>query len=745
MGLLIKLQDGDTALKSLKFGNDRPGGGDSGQPYIKNPIEGTNSPINKDFLLRGGINTPLDAAEDVARLTKYFFDFRNPSGLLFTAKQNLLSRVSPKTEASKGAGYANGLINAGVYTPLSTLAEAGVVAFGGHLNKQGIDPTGLSPSLSINKYQDVITSTQLTGRIDLENNRLIKLTQNISQNKASGLGFIPGYYLNKGESLISYSGGSDSTLGIGSTNIKFATDNTGVPVKTLFPSFKPKTYQAEGKSADSIEQSKFQIPIKATEAYIYALPNLNLTSLEKSGQYLVSDGRNSYQYNFNNSVYKESGSLESRIDVKTYLTENPRQPENDLFIIPTGSSSEYKKYTGKTILTGLINPSGSDSFQLDYNTSVYTSGTLEPRPNIGSYLTRSYDIIQRSNDELENKPYFSPINEKLKSFGRQLVTDSQPQLDSGYYEAIDPSGSAVLGRYSSENTLATDKRLIGTGDLEKVDLLNAGATGYLANLNKNAGTYVNKDGNTVVQQSNPPRDGGGRGISVDFRKVNRDVRGFYDDPKAYDYISKSSEYNENTALDTKVYYKSSQPGEKRTSQPINNGKDLISFKIGITSPTSIKQSKDLQFKAYIDQFSDTYSNEWKSQTYMGRAEKQYKYNSFDRSISLGFTVVADNEKNLNEMYVMLNTLAASIAPTYTTKGYMAGNLHRLTLGNYLYEQWGIMNGGFTYEITEESPWSIDSGKQLPYYIRVTGVKFTPIHTFRPDYEYNNVSQYINQK
>ena len=32
MGLLIKLQDGDTALKSLKFGNDRPGGGSSNQP-----------------------------------------------------------------------------------------------------------------------------------------------------------------------------------------------------------------------------------------------------------------------------------------------------------------------------------------------------------------------------------------------------------------------------------------------------------------------------------------------------------------------------------------------------------------------------------------------------------------------------------------------------------------------------------------------------------------------------------------
>jgi hypothetical protein len=174
MGLLIKLQDGDTALKSLKFGNDRPGGGDSGQPYIKTPIDRPDTPaLNSDFLLRGGISAPLNALEDVTRLTKYFFDFKNPKGLLFTAKQNLLSRVAPKTEASFGPAYGgfakdispktgiisqnqnSGFFNGGIYTPLSTIAEAGIVAFGGHINKQGLDPTGLFPTLSIRKYGDI--------------------------------------------------------------------------------------------------------------------------------------------------------------------------------------------------------------------------------------------------------------------------------------------------------------------------------------------------------------------------------------------------------------------------------------------------------------------------------------------------------------------------------------------------------------------------------------------------------------
>ena len=685
MGLLIKLQDGDTALKSLKLVTDRPGGGSSGQPYIKNPIDRPDLPVlNSDFLLRGGISAPLNALEDVVRLTKYFFDFRNPSGLLFTAKQNLLSRVSPKTEASRGIGYAGGLINAGVYTPLSTIAEAGVVAFGGHLNKQGIDPTGLIPSLSVNKYQDIIISNQFTGRIDLENNRLVKLTQNITQNEASGLAYVKNYFLNAGNSIISYGGGSDSILGIGNTNIRFATDNAGVSIKTLFPSFNPKTYQAEGKSASSIESSKFQIPIKATEAYIYALPNVDLTSLENSGQFLTIDGQTSYQYNFNTSVYKGSGSLEPRtdVDLTTYLTKK------------------------------------------------------DP----------SLNLISRNSGSVR---YFSPINEKLVEFGRQLITDSQYQIDSGYFEATDPDpqNPVVLGRYSSENTLATDDRLIGTGDEDKISILNGGATGYLANLNKNAGTYLDAQGNTIIQNNNPLRDGGGRGISVDFRKVNRDVRGFYDDPNSYDYISEPSEYNKDTALDSKVYYDSA--ANKRKSKSLLSDKnDLIDFSfrvidprnpsVTITNPQTRRQTKTsttdvavlLDFRAYIDSFSDSYSNEWKSQTYMGRAEKQYKYSSFDRSISLGFTVVAENEEHLDQMYRQLNVLASTIAPAYTSQGYMTGVLHQLRVGNYIWDQWGILQG-LTYEITDESPWGIDIPKQLPYYIKVTGVKFTPIHNFRP--------------
>jgi len=172
MGILDKLNSGDTGLKSLPYGKDRPNGGSSNQPYIRIPfpedakastsIDFISPQINigfnatqgftgfdftpgnlfpylyakiksgfnairynpqvwgPDFLFRGNLFGFLRASDDVKRLTKYFFDFKSPSALLFITKQELLSKIAVRTEASIGA------FNGGAYTPLSTVAQAGV-------------------------------------------------------------------------------------------------------------------------------------------------------------------------------------------------------------------------------------------------------------------------------------------------------------------------------------------------------------------------------------------------------------------------------------------------------------------------------------------------------------------------------------------------------------------------------------------------------------------------------------------
>ena len=90
------------------------------------------------------------------------------------------------------------------------------------------------------------------------------------------------------------------------------------------------------------------------------------------------------------------------------------------------------------------------------------------------------------------------------------------------------------------------------------------------------------------------------------------------------------------------------------------------------------------------------------------------------------------------MYKKLNYLASSLAPDYSNAGFMKGNLVRMTMGGYIFEQPGYLTS-LTYTIPQESPWEIginaqgeydSSVKELSHMIRVS-LAFTPIHNFLP--------------
>ena len=167
--------------------------------------------------------------------------------------------------------------------------------------------------------------------------------------------------------------------------------------------------------------------------------------------------------------------------------------------------------------------------------------------------------------------------------------------------------------------------------------------------------------------------------------------------------------------------------------------DLCKFRIAAIDNNNPASSLFMHFRAFIDSFSDNYSSDWEGFRYAGRGENLYHYNGFDRKISMAFTVYAQSKAELIPMYRKLNYLASTLAPDYTNAGFMRGNIVRLTLGGYLYEQPGFISG-LTYEIPQESSWEIaideeglsdESVKELPFMIKITGLSFTPIHEFLP--------------
>ena len=110
----MPLVDLKTDLTSLKFGNDRPGGGSSKQPFITKDIPGKDKSfldqieddrgksqfgfsIANDFGLRGGFLRPGAAKDDVERILKLYTEQNSP-GTIFQAKQVALGLLANPLE-----------------------------------------------------------------------------------------------------------------------------------------------------------------------------------------------------------------------------------------------------------------------------------------------------------------------------------------------------------------------------------------------------------------------------------------------------------------------------------------------------------------------------------------------------------------------------------------------------------------------------------------------------------------------
>jgi len=234
---LIVAQSTETNFKSLKYGQDRLnslggasiGGGNSGQPYIIKDIPSGNQLPGRlfgqgypgtDFLFRGGAIILQSSLEDVKRLGSWLFAPSNPlNGVLFTAKQNLLSNSAVRTQTS-------GIFNEGVYTPLSTLAQAGLVAFGGHLNKQGVNPFGDTGAYA---QSDRLYYNKV-GNADTKDNRLVGLfAHKILIDVPTSLNFNSkdNNISNNPINILTYRGGPSAfSEGGNNTNIRFATGPT---------------------------------------------------------------------------------------------------------------------------------------------------------------------------------------------------------------------------------------------------------------------------------------------------------------------------------------------------------------------------------------------------------------------------------------------------------------------------------------------------------------------------------------
>ena len=627
---LVNLQ---TNLKSLKYSKDQDGGNKNSQPYITTPIpaNGEDSPTQDiglstpDFLNRGGLNALRDTTKDLTRLGKFFIDTSSPSGLLFIAKQQLLSRISVATQASGNQStsnkWKNSALNNGVYNPLSTLIQAGIITIGGHIQKQGFIPIK-----GIRTYEDVVKGNGILDNsiVEIKNNRLVDLYNTQLPNKENN------FELNDPVNIYSYSGGPNSILGIGKTNIRFATNNVGAIVSTGITS---KDFQSG--------------PLKVNQ-FDLTTPPLGVSN------------------NFFN-LTQDLNSLPS-LTVNGGITYEP------------DSISVYNKGT-------LASSNNSKQLGIgEYNDLNHTTLTLEETYNRAQYNKET------------RLGYLNDFKTDIEAFKRTV------KLKDG-----DPKKTSTIMGISPSYAVGFNSTIEGLTN-SRINQQSPGQRGNIINYTqgKVVGYATNDSRTVVVDQINAQpiyKSGGVRAGITEGTKGG---------------ISKN---------------------------------DLVKFRIAAIDTENPSQKQFIHFRAFIDSFSDNYNSSWTSQKYMGRGEQFYKYDNFTRNISMAFTAVAQSKPEIMEMYRKLNFLASNLAPDYTNSGYMAGPLVQLTMGGWCYELPGFLNS-ITLDIPQESTWEIGinefgksdkSVKEMPHMVKVTGISFTPIHTFRPSKQSIKGEKYGNER
>lgn len=249
--------DLQTAFTNLQFGNDRPGYGSSGLPYIQTQIPGElgspglfkpifrpTSTGNLDYPIRGGDvkfqvgqeSFTLSNNIDSIRIQKFFKDA--PRGEAFINKQIGLQLTNPKIETGnvlfglgQSAPFPGLLENTRVYNQgRNTLAQVKTAGTGGHALRHGLVPFAAYQKhyYAMVNEQNVNNSPNTNRLVNLN---ALKMTTSTSPfvnpenvldiNLVNTLGIS----LNRNQ-LFQYLGGPGSTYGVGSTSIKRVVDTT---------------------------------------------------------------------------------------------------------------------------------------------------------------------------------------------------------------------------------------------------------------------------------------------------------------------------------------------------------------------------------------------------------------------------------------------------------------------------------------------------------------------------------------
>jgi hypothetical protein len=365
-----------------------------------------------------------------------------------------------------------------------------------------------------------------------------------------------------------------------------------------------------------------------------------------------------------------------------------------------------------------------------------------------------FSIVKENNQDPMNSAVNFDAGNRLVRYTANLLDSRQLTIDSykGGPGSVYGIGDTTINRYTDTigNSAPTQVPINNFTPLKMVDLVKIGRDGIFINSsgndNETAFNVKQQDfrelKNNLYKAGLPQTDYATQNIGRRIGRGNPGAPGI----DRSDY-SVSLPGTQDTINQLSLFYAASPPGTDSSIFDLNSGKvvnapqvrDIIKFRIEAIDNDNPAYSVWMVFRATITDFNDNTDATWESYKYNGRGENFFIYDGANCNYSFGFTIAAQSRDEMKPLYQKLNYLKSNLHPDYNGANKMRGPLIKLTIGDYIYRQPGLISS-LNISIPNESYWEIalnepEGGKdatmhEVPMVLKVT-MNFIPIYDFLP--------------
>jgi len=748
---LINLQ---TNLKSLRYGHDRPGGGDSGQPFLYTAPNIPNIEFNYNQNISASY-TPNVGANffDIPEKTfdTPYFGQRNysPFSKFSIFKGNGVDIATPIIKGlDAAAGFitngAIGIANQGINfinSTFDTTRTSNYPDFLWRTNRFAIghayqDMQRLTKFMTTPSGIFFVIKQELLERQNVKMEGTTRLYNPLGTIAQAGVNWI-GYHLNKqGLNPLerSYAKGGNNGYywntknSIGSLGVRNRVDDIGRGANRLTTLLLNKInrfgtgFDQYGVTGVGNRETLIRYNGGPGAPLGIGFTRISLTDPTREVQ-LRKDKTIPGSYNAND------------IDDYNYLT--PlfafNGPGVYWYYDPFNNTDElgYRSVYSKSILK--LKPSNtsfskfSEQYFGDFK-NILNRNTKTISSSLYAPATSSATISRKDPNDPTKPEYYTPSGPFSVNWIYNSIKPNEsitPEDAKVLSEALQNRSSISTNKNANKNLVSNDEFTLNGAQIAKKTSLgkdkntNFGSTGIT---DFRSGSFLNDKKEPLT-------------LSTDYIIFNRDTT----------YGASKTSFKGNwldelkgTVLNQRIL----DPNTSISSDEVTD-EDIITFNFTIASPSD---SSNITFRAYLETWSDGFKGEWSPIKYMGRAENFYKYNGFSRDSSITFLVPTLSRTDLSTNYANLNSLINSVTPSYSsnsggvTPGLMRGSITYVTMGDYFSLLPSIVRSVDFSEI-EGMGWDIDrdiegartgANLQLPKGIKVT-VNFTPVHNFTPQF------------